>query len=91
MVCTICGQIVQILIQLTVAGCSLLDPQHYQQLIHALVPCLEGHISYSKSVMVESRGGKSQEVAIAFHRNTSTALCEMLMMEFSGIAHVYLS
>ena len=56
MVCTICGQIVQILIQLTVADCSLLDLQHYQQLIHALVPCLEGHISYSKSVMADPEG-----------------------------------
>ena len=57
MECTICGQIVQILIQLTVAGCSLLDPQHYQQLIHALVPCLEGHISYPKSIMADPEGG----------------------------------
>ena len=36
--------------------CSLLDPQHYQQLIHALVPCLEVHISNPKSIMADPEG-----------------------------------
>ena len=61
--------------------CSLFDPQHYQQLIHALVPCLEGHISFSKSVMADPEGGGGggggggeSQLAICFHRNTGPAL-----------------